>query len=304
MIAASVVVPTYNRADVLPRTLDSVREQTFQEFEIVVVDDGSTDNIAAVVDQYPDDRIRYVSHETNRGPSAARNTGIRAAEGKYVSFLDSDDELKPTFLERSIETLRAESAECAGTFVALERYRDGEVIETHGATPVMASPADFGPSIETEARTGGLTVRASVFADVGTFDERIAYMDDVAFWVKLLREYYLVGVDEPLYRYHSHDGQLTGNDAEKIEGLTTFLETYHHELPASYRAQYRYILGKSHVRRREFLNAALEFRKSVMADPRRARDVSRFLFEKGKLQLSGVPSAISARVRRRDGGRD
>ncbi|WP_254768927.1 glycosyltransferase family A protein [Salinilacihabitans rarus] len=299
MTTASVVVPTYNRAAVLPRAIDSVLEQTFRDFELVVVDDGSTDETDAVVDDYADDRVTLLSHETNRGPSAARNSGIDAAEGEFVSFLDSDDELKPTFLERSIETLRSESGRCAGTFVALEVCRDGKAVDVHGAAAAMTSPADLGPSVETEARTGGLTVRASALADVGSFDERIGYMDDVALWIRLLRGYRLVGIDDPLYRYHRHDGQLTGNDAEKIAGLTAFLAEFRDELPSSYRAQYRYVLGKSYVRRRELSNAAKAFHKAVMADPRRARSVFQFLFEKGKLQLSYVPSYVRSRATRR-----
>jgi len=78
----SVVIPTYNRAHLVGRAIRSVLNQTYQDFEIIVVDDGSTDNTKEVVKSFNDPRIRYIRHEKNRGGSAARNTGIRAARGK------------------------------------------------------------------------------------------------------------------------------------------------------------------------------------------------------------------------------
>lgn len=297
MTTVSVVIPTYNRAELLSRTITSVLDQSFQDFEVIVVDDGSIDETEAIVSEYTDDRIIYLPHEVNKGPSAARNTGVKAAEGELIAFLDSDDELKPTFLERSIETLQAESSDCAGTFVALEVYRDGEVVTHHGVTSTMSSPADLGPSVEAEARTGGLVLRASVLTDVGPFDEDIAYMDDVAYWVELLQRYYLVGIDEPLYRYYQHDDQLTGNDAEKIEGLTGFFAEYQQDLSSAYRAQYRYILGKSYLRRRNLLKAATEFWRAIVADPRWARELSHYLSSKIRPRISSAPSYVKSRLR-------
>lgn len=108
----SVIVPVYNRAHVLGRTLKSVLAQTFQDFEIVVVDDGSSDDPKAVVQEFADPRIRFVRQE-NRGGGAARNTGIDAARGRLVAFLDSDDEFLPHHLER-MRGLLATGQETAG----------------------------------------------------------------------------------------------------------------------------------------------------------------------------------------------
>lgn len=104
----SVVVPTYNRAYCVGRAIDSVRKQTHKNWELIVVDDGSTDDTAAFVSkQYGSDpRIRYI-HQTNAGVSAARNTGINAARGNFVAFLDSDDVWKPWKLELQLECFRA-----------------------------------------------------------------------------------------------------------------------------------------------------------------------------------------------------
>lgn len=94
----SIVIPAYNRADVIERTLQSLQTQTFGNFEVVVVDDGSNDNLGQVIANFGDPRVRYVWQE-NAGGGAARNRGIDEARGEYVAFLDSDDMFVPRKLE-------------------------------------------------------------------------------------------------------------------------------------------------------------------------------------------------------------
>jgi glycosyltransferase involved in cell wall biosynthesis len=102
----SVVIPAFNRADLIGRAIDSVLQQTYAEFEITVVDDASTDNTAAVVGAIQDPRVRYLSSERNAGASAARNMGIHAASGDFVAFLDSDDVWMPNKLELQLSAIR------------------------------------------------------------------------------------------------------------------------------------------------------------------------------------------------------
>jgi glycosyltransferase involved in cell wall biosynthesis len=102
LMKVSVIIPTYNRAYIVREAIESGVSQTYQDFEIIVVDDGSTDNTAEIVGSVQDERIRYICHEKNRGYSAACNTGIRAAKGNIVGFLDSDDLWKPDYLDRLV----------------------------------------------------------------------------------------------------------------------------------------------------------------------------------------------------------
>lgn len=106
----SVIIPLYNKAESIANALDSIFAQTYQDFEIIVVDDGSTDDGSAAVEQCTDQRIRLI-RQANAGVSAARNRGIAEAKGEYVAFLDADDEWKPQFLEE-IVTLQREFPEC------------------------------------------------------------------------------------------------------------------------------------------------------------------------------------------------
>ncbi len=103
MPVVSVIIPTYNRADMLDEALRSVFAQTYKDFEVIVVDDGSTDHTRSVVDKYPH-RVRYV-HQENQGHALAKNTGIAAADGGYIAFLDDDDTWLPRKLELQMDVL-------------------------------------------------------------------------------------------------------------------------------------------------------------------------------------------------------
>jgi len=100
----SVIIPTYNRAHTITKAINSVLNQTFKDFELIVVDDGSTDDTKSIIGVFEDSRIRYVWQE-NQERSAARNTGLRLSQGKYISFLDSDDEYLSEKLHRQVSTL-------------------------------------------------------------------------------------------------------------------------------------------------------------------------------------------------------
>ena len=107
MSQVSVIIPTHNRARFLREAISSVLNQTFQDFEILVVDDASDDNTREVVAGFEDIRIKYFRHDTNRGGSAARNTGIRNSMCSYIAFLDDDDEWFPEKLGKQMELLLA-----------------------------------------------------------------------------------------------------------------------------------------------------------------------------------------------------
>ncbi|MCW8139905.1 MAG: glycosyltransferase family 2 protein, partial [Planctomycetota bacterium] len=109
----SVVVPTHGRAAVLPRAIGSVLSQSFSDFELIVVDDASPDETPIVVSTFTDARLKYVRRPRNGGAAATRNTGIGAARGRFVCFLDDDDELLPDYL-REMHDILADAAQDVG----------------------------------------------------------------------------------------------------------------------------------------------------------------------------------------------
>jgi glycosyltransferase involved in cell wall biosynthesis len=102
----SIILPTYNRAYLLKRAIRSILNQTYKNFELIIVDDGSTDNTEEVVEDFHDERIRYIACKKHRGANAARNAGIKLAEGEYIAFQDDDDIWLPRKLEIQVETFQ------------------------------------------------------------------------------------------------------------------------------------------------------------------------------------------------------
>lgn len=124
----SVIIPTYNRANFVTKAIDSVLAQTFADYEIIVIDDGSTDNTKEVLDPYRG-KIQYI-HQENSGVSAARNAGIRMARGNWVAFLDSDDEWMPEYLECQMQRAKEEPKICMHMTNQIQIKISGEKINT------------------------------------------------------------------------------------------------------------------------------------------------------------------------------
>ncbi|MCJ8280869.1 MAG: glycosyltransferase family 2 protein, partial [Rivularia sp. ALOHA_DT_140] len=106
MPKVSVIIPAYNAMGFLPETLESVLQQTFTDFEILIINDGSSDDIVEWASKISDSRVRLIT-QINQGVSAARNTGIRNSQGEYIAFLDADDLWEPTKLEKQVNCLKA-----------------------------------------------------------------------------------------------------------------------------------------------------------------------------------------------------
>ena len=121
----SVVIPLYNKAQYVRRTLDSIVAQTFSDFEVIVVDDGSTDDGGSIVVHYNDARFQLIT-QANFGPGPARNTGIAHAQGQFIAFLDADDEWLPTYLEESVRSLEGLGPEVASISSGYIEYPSGQ----------------------------------------------------------------------------------------------------------------------------------------------------------------------------------
>ncbi|MCT9095682.1 glycosyltransferase family 2 protein [Haloarchaeobius sp. HME9146] len=217
MPKVSVIIPTYNRADTVRRAIDSVLAQTMSDLECLVVDDASTDDTQAVLDEYDDSRLRTFRHDTNRGGNAARNTGLANADGEYVALLDSDDEWKPEKLERQLDRLDAESDDWVAAYCDWE-YDLDESGESWKRT-VAALLDRFDRDYPTEGgaddmvreiladnlHTGAgstLLVETAVARDVGGFDEDLDRFQDTEFALRVVKAGKLAHVAEPLMIRH------------------------------------------------------------------------------------------------------
>ncbi|WP_445157953.1 glycosyltransferase family 2 protein [Halomonas sp. E14] len=199
--AVSVVIPVYNRAHLLSRSLASVVNQTCQDFEVLVIDDCSRDDPAAVIRQFGDERIRYVRQPYNQGVAAARNRGLREARAPLVAFLDDDDEWFPEKLEAQIQLFEKAPKELGLVYTGVETVTDnGEVTEQ-----VAAARGDlYRELLVKNLLHGGSSamVRRNVITRVGFFDETLPAIEDYDYWLRISRYYKVDCIGRPLVRYH------------------------------------------------------------------------------------------------------
>lgn len=188
----SIVIPLYNKQEYVKATLLSVIYQSFREFEVIVIDDGSTDASTKIVESLDDSRIRLIRQD-NGGPSTARNRGIKEAKGKYIAFLDADDEWLPDKLEMQRDLLSAnpELAWVCSAYRAIGRHRTKDVI--HSQAGVLSNAVDAiidGLSIWTST----VVVRSDVFQDECLlFNNEVWTSEDREVWYKLACMYPTVG---------------------------------------------------------------------------------------------------------------
>jgi len=218
----SVLIPTFERVDFLGRAIDSALRQTFDDLEVIVVDDGPSEAIASFVRSHPDKRVRLVRHEHNRGVAAARNTGIAAAAGSFIGFLDDDDIWLPTKLERQLRVVREEGADVVHTLVYIADG-EGNVFErpSRRGFELFREVAASGYPYEWLLRRSSFfintfLVRRECIEKVGGFDEELASVDDLDFVPRLRREYELHLVDEPLVKHCHHSGNLSNASDPRV----------------------------------------------------------------------------------------
>jgi glycosyltransferase involved in cell wall biosynthesis len=204
----TVVIPTYNRAHFLPRSLDSVLAQTHEDFEVLVVDDGSSDGTAALMADYRDrdGRVRYLVQPQNAGVSAARNRGLHEARGEFIAFLDSDDEWFPEKLKRQVELFRT-LPESVGMI-----YTGVEAVASNGRRVDL--PKHRGQLyrhllVKNVIHGGGSNVmlRRAAVERAGSFDEHIPAIEDYDYWIRVAKEFEVDFVPEPLVRYYDQTSQ-------------------------------------------------------------------------------------------------
>jgi len=212
----SVIIPTYNRCNHLKRAIESVLAQTYEPFEVIVVDDASTDETPEMVLEIEDDRIKFIRHETNRHVSAARNTGITHANGDYLAFLDDDDVWYPEKLIKQCQLLQRTPDSTKFVYCWMDIY-DGENIvdelcpELSGDIFLKTLPSQPITNIST------LLVEREAIEQVGNFDESLPRGNDGDFIRRLSKSYTVDYVPERLVRYNAGEHhRITSWESEDI----------------------------------------------------------------------------------------
>jgi glycosyltransferase involved in cell wall biosynthesis len=237
MPEVSVVVPTHDRRELLTLTLRSVLRQHGVDLEVVVVDDGSTDGTAGVVERLAEPRVRLVQHATPLGVSSARNAGIAEARGRWVAFCDDDDLWAPDKLARQLEAASASGCAWvyAGTVNVDHRLR---VLEGGPPPPADQVPALLGRYNPVPAGASNVIVRADALARVGGFDPALRRTEDWDLWIRLARDGPPAAVRRPLVAYRMHPASNAFVDTAAILTETAVIER-RHGIAVDHAAHYR-----------------------------------------------------------------
>ena len=219
----SVVIPAYNAARTLKSTVQSVFEQNTQDFEIIIVDDGSKDNTIAVAESIEDSRVKIIT-QANGGASAARNTGIKAAEGKYVAMLDADDLWMPHKLERQLAVLNSEkdvSAVQSGVYFV---DNDLEVISVRPCFRSKDALLDTLLFQNLPGLMSTLIVERAAFEKIGYLDTKLVILEDWELAIRLSRYCNFKSIEEPLALYRQFPGNRSKDLSIHIEPGFIILE--------------------------------------------------------------------------------
>lgn len=216
-MSVSVVIPVYNRADLLPRSIESVLAQTTPAREILVVDDGSSDGSADVASRYGG--MVQVIRQQNQGVAAARNAGIRAACGEWVAFLDADDALLPQAIESNLACAKAHPA--AGVI-----YGDAAVVDPDGSQQCLfleGKPPAEGWVFDRLLNSGfincsAVMVRRQALLEVGLFRAGMRHAEDYELWLRLARHCEFARVPEPIAVYYRQPSGLSLNHLGMARG--------------------------------------------------------------------------------------
>lgn len=201
----SVVLPSYNRAHILPRAIESILGQTYKDIELIIVDDGSSDNTAEVVGRFSDSRIVYVRQE-NAGACAARNNGIAHARGDYIAFQDSDDIWHQDKLEKQLATLQNTGADVV--FCRMNRMVGGEMVGLvsdyfhEGFLPKDEVPMSIG--------TQTLVGKSEVFMQE-RFDSEMPRFQEFEMLVRAQKSFSIYCMEEPLVDYLLQKDSISAN---------------------------------------------------------------------------------------------
>lgn len=227
----SIIIPTYNRAHLIVRAIKSVLNQTYQDFELIIVDDGSTDNTEDIIRQFQekDKRIRYIKHDKNKGGSAARNTGVKNSVGKYIAFQDSDDEWLPHKLERQIEIIENTTPQVGIVYSDMLRIFNKNI--KYFYSPIIMpkdkivykKALDYGVA---NIGVGTALIKKICFSKVGIFDEKFPRLIDLEFFIRLSKYYYFYHIKEPLVKYYDTDMAISKNNYSLIVARKLILKKY------------------------------------------------------------------------------
>jgi glycosyltransferase involved in cell wall biosynthesis len=222
----SVIIPTYNRPDTLKRAIQSIKSQTYQSIEIIIVDDNSTADVDPVVSSL--DNAVLLKNDENRGAPYSRNKGFKASKGDYVNFLDDDDEILPTKIEKQVKLFQDSSKSNLGVVTCDVEYQRSDIASVRKNRKkgwihqdLLRSYCVFG--------TETMLIKRAFFAKVDGFDESMPSSQEYDLGIRLSNHCQYDYVPEVLARKHESENQISFDFPKKIAGQTMLYKKYKNE---------------------------------------------------------------------------
>ncbi len=267
----SVIIPTYNRLDLLKRTIESVKSQTFQDYEIWVVDDGSSDGTKDWLETIPD--INFIS-QSNSGIAASRNKGASLSSGKWLCFLDHDD----LWDERKLEVQAEFATENPDVgLLAVKHVRLGSKVRSSGHGRWIKGDLFLKEYSESFIHTSSVMIRRDVFETIGGFPTEYRFADEFDVWLKIAKSYPIAYYDEPLVFIRLYESN-TSHNRVGVRSDTYDILTKHYDPDRIPREVYLRTMsdhdisfGRAYVKTGDLAQALNWFRKSIERTPLRLR---------------------------------
>lgn len=216
----SIVIPVFNRASLIESTLDSVYNQNWLDFEVIIVDDGSTDELSHILEKYVENKRVIYFYQFNNGVSSARNRGALLAKGEYIVFLDSDDKVTPTWLSNYAKVIKELNTDVV--YCGINRIKDDKLVAYTDPQDPYKNGIDFGNVIP-----GSFCLKKSFFELIGGYDEKLAYGEntELGFRIKFAHPS-IAFISTPNLIYSMHENSHGKNARNKMNGLIYTIEKH------------------------------------------------------------------------------
>jgi len=280
MPKVSIVIPTYNRAWLLRKAISSVLNQTYQDFEIIVVDDASTDNTIDVISALNSKRIKYIRHEYNKGEAEARNTGILNTNGQYIAFLDDDDEWLPKKLELQVKKIENSPQKTGLIYTSIIRYyyKENKLIKKHQSITLHKGETYHILMKQNIIGTPScVLIRRKCIEKIGLFDNTISYGLDYDYWIRISKHFDIEYLTEPLVKYRIHENRHSNNIELRAQGARDLAKKYGKQIIANnYWRSIYFPLGIELCNKGEMIEGAKALLRSIRHYP--TRKISYYYF--------------------------
>jgi glycosyltransferase involved in cell wall biosynthesis len=275
----SVILPTFNRAYLIEKSIESVLKQTFTNFELLIIDDGSTDDTETVVQNINDPRIKYIKCIENKGASRARNIGIKNAQGEYIAFQDSDDEWYPNKLEMHMEAFKTASPDVGVVYTGLYQLTNDRKVYY----PKDHSLAE-GDMLSEILNKGGiwtvsLCIKKECFDVIGAFDETLKCFEDWELGIRLAKEFKFIYIDKASYDTYLTEGSLGSDRSAWHQSLEIILEKHKDDYEKNKKglSTHCYNIGVWYCEHSDFDKGKKYLLKSIQAYPYHFKYYAKFI---------------------------